>query len=81
MRRRGAADAPAAVCVPGLPVNLIGIIPAWDQYRDRYFLYERRDVSGGVAARSGRGAVLEDLGYGEAMYWSDPAVAVGGLVS
>jgi hypothetical protein len=53
-------------------IKQIGIIPVWDQYWDRYFTYELREVSGGVASSSDRGAVLEDLGYGEAMYWPDP---------
>ena len=53
-------------------IKQIGIVPGWDEYWDRYFLYELRDVDGGVAASSDRGAVLEDLGYGNAMYWSGP---------
>jgi hypothetical protein len=53
-------------------IKQIGIIPQWDQYWDRYFTYELRDVDGGVTPASDRGAVLEDLGYGNAMYWPDP---------
>jgi hypothetical protein len=53
-------------------IRQIGIIPGWDEYWDRYFTYELRDVDGGVTAASDRGAVLEDLGYGNAMYWPDP---------
>jgi pimeloyl-ACP methyl ester carboxylesterase len=60
-------------------IKQIGIIPAWDQYWDRYFAYELREVTGGVAAASDRGAVLEDLGYGEAMYWSDPDAPIHAL--
>jgi 3-oxoadipate enol-lactonase len=56
-----------------------GIIPAWDEYWDRYFAYELREVSGGVASSSDRGAVLEDLGYGEAMYWPGPEAPIHGL--
>jgi pimeloyl-ACP methyl ester carboxylesterase len=52
-------------------IKQTGIIPGWDEYWDRYFRYELREVSGGVASSSDRGAVLEDLGYGEAMYWPD----------
>ena len=37
-----------------------------------YFQYELRDVNGGVTPTSDRGAVLEDLGYGNAMYWPGP---------
>ncbi len=33
----------------------IGIIPGWDEYWDRYFLYELRDVDGGVTPASDRG--------------------------
>ena len=70
MSRLGAVypSAQAAIAL----IKQIGIIPGWDQYWDRCFLYELRDVHGGVAARSDRGAVLEDLGYGEAMYWPGP---------
>jgi len=60
-------------------VKQLGIIPEWDQYWDRYFLYELRDVDGGVTARTDRGAVLEDLGYGNAMYWSDPEAPIHAL--
>jgi hypothetical protein len=35
-------------------IKQIGIIPGWDQYWDRYFLYELRDVNGGVAASTER---------------------------
>jgi pimeloyl-ACP methyl ester carboxylesterase len=57
-------------------IKQIGIIPGWDEYWDRYFLYELRD---GVAASSDRGAVLEDLGYGNAMYWPGPEAPVHAL--
>ena len=60
-------------------IKQIGIIPEWDEYWDRYFLYELRAVEGGVAASSDRGAVLEDLGYGNAMYWSGPEAPVHAL--
>ena len=60
-------------------IKQIGIIPDWDQYWDRYFLYELRDVNGGVTARSDRGAVLEDLGYGNAMYWPRPEAPIHAL--
>ena len=52
-------------------IKQIGIIPEWDEDLDRYFHYELREVEGGVTPSSDRGAVLEDLGYGNAMYWSD----------
>jgi 3-oxoadipate enol-lactonase len=60
-------------------IKQLGIVPEWDQYWDRYFLYELRDVDGGVAASTDRGAVLEDLGYGNAMYWSDPDAPIHAL--
>ncbi len=60
-------------------IKQIGIIPEWDEYWDRYFRYELRDVGGGVTPSSDRGAVLEDLGYGEAMYWSDRETPIHGL--
>jgi 3-oxoadipate enol-lactonase len=53
-------------------IKQIGFIPVWDEYWDRYFIYELREVDGGVTPASDRGAVLEDLGYGNAMYWPDP---------
>ena len=59
---------PSAQAAIGL-IKQTGIIPQWDEYWDRYFAYELREVSGGVVAGSDRGAVLEDLGYGAAMYW------------
>ena len=60
-------------------VKQLGIVPEWDQYWDRYFAYELRDVDGGVTSRTDRGAVLEDLGYGNAMYWSGPDAPVHAL--
>lgn len=68
---------PSAQAVIAL-IKQIGIIPVWDEYWDRYFTYELREVDGGVTPASDRGAVLEDLGYGNAMYWpdSDPPIHV-----
>jgi 3-oxoadipate enol-lactonase len=60
-------------------IKQIGIIPEWDEYWDRYFGYELRDVEGGVTSSSDRGAVLEDLGYGNAMYWSGPEAPIHAL--
>jgi len=59
-------------------IKQIGIIPEWDEYWNRYFLYELRGVDGGVTSASDRGAVLEDLGYGNAMYWPGPDAPVHG---
>ncbi|HWJ51753.1 MAG TPA: alpha/beta fold hydrolase [Propionibacteriaceae bacterium] len=60
-------------------VKQFGIIPGWDEYWDRYFGYELCEVNGGVTAATDRGAVLEDLGYGNAMYWSGPEAPVHAL--
>jgi 3-oxoadipate enol-lactonase len=60
-------------------IKQIGIVPEWDEYWDHYFAYELRDVDGGVASSSDRGAVLEDLGYGAAMYWPGPDAPVHAL--
>ena len=60
-------------------VKQTGLIPEWDEYWDRYFGYELREVNGGVASGNDRGAVLEDLGYGNAMYWSDPDAPIHAL--
>ena len=60
-------------------VKQFGIIPNWDEYWDRYFGYELCEVNGGVTAATDRGAVLEDLGYGSAMYWSGPQAPVHAL--
>ena len=60
-------------------IKQTGIIPGWNEYWDRYFTYELREVSGGVASSSDRGAVLEDLGYGAAMYWPGPEAPICAL--
>ena len=60
-------------------IKQIGIVLEWDEYWDRYFGYELREVGGGVTASSDRGAVLEDLGYGNAMYWSGPEAPIHAL--
>jgi len=68
-------SAQAAIAV----IKQIGIVPEWDQYWDRYFTCELRDIDGGVTASSDRGAVLEDLGYGNAMYWPGPDAPIRAL--
>ena len=60
-------------------VKQLGIVPEWDEYWDRYYGYELREVDGGVTASTDKGAVLEDLGYGNAMYWSEPEAPVHAL--
>lgn len=69
---------PSADAAIGL-IKQLGMVPDWNEYWDRYFRYELRDVEGGVTPSSDRGAVLEDTGYGEAMYWSDPEPPVHAL--
>ncbi|MHB8681453.1 MAG: alpha/beta fold hydrolase [Acidimicrobiales bacterium] len=53
-------------------IKQIGMVPEWNEYWERYFRYELREVEGGVTPSSDRDAVLEDTGYGNAMYWSAP---------
>ena len=60
-------------------VKQTGLIPEWDEYWDRYFGYDLREVNGGVASGTDRGAVLEDLGYGNAMYWPGPDAPIHAL--
>ena len=60
-------------------IKQIGIVPEWDEYWERYFTYELREIDGGVTASSDRGAVLEDLGYGAAMYWPGPDAPIHAL--
>ena len=69
------ASAEAAIAL----VKQLGIVPEWDEYWDRYYGYELREVDGGVTASTDKGAVLEDLGYGNAMYWSEPEAPVHAL--
>jgi len=60
-------------------VKQLGVIPEWDEYWDRYFAYELREADGGVASSNDRGAVVEDLGYGNAMYWPAPEPPIHAL--
>ena len=62
-------------------VKLRRIIPTWDEYWDRYFRYDLHEVDDGVKSSTDRGAALEDLGYGAAMYWSGPEAPVHALWS
>lgn len=48
-----------------LAVQGLGSIRPWSEYWERYFRYELEPVEDGFRARSDRGAVLEDLTYGE----------------
>ena len=61
---------PSAEVAIGL-IKQAGIVPEWNDYWERYFRYEIRDVPGGVTTSSDRCAVMEDVGYGTAMYWPE----------
>lgn len=69
---------PSADAAIGL-VKQLGMVPEWTEYWERYFRYELREVEGGVTPSSDRDAVLEDTGYGNAMYWSDTEPPIHGL--
>ena len=51
-------------------IKQIGIIPEWDEYWDRYFLYELRDVTGGVRRAATAARCSRISGTATAMYWS-----------
>jgi pimeloyl-ACP methyl ester carboxylesterase len=53
-------------------IKQIGLVPDWSEYWERYFRYELREVEGGVTPSSDRDAVLEDSGYGMAMFQAQP---------
>jgi pimeloyl-ACP methyl ester carboxylesterase len=61
---------PSADAAIGL-IKQMGMVPEWSDYWERYFRYELREVDGGVTPSSDRAAVIEDTGYGNAMYWAD----------
>jgi pimeloyl-ACP methyl ester carboxylesterase len=61
-------------------VKKLGLIEPWNDYWDRYFLYELEPAEGGVKARSNRDAVMEDYAYGgdhdAYPYWAHLAMPV-----
>jgi pimeloyl-ACP methyl ester carboxylesterase len=69
---------PSADVAIGL-MKQTGVVPEWNDYWERYFRYELKEVEGGVTASSDRAAVLEDLGYGNAMYFSEPEPPIRAL--
>lgn len=69
---------PSADAAIGL-IKQLGMVPEWNEYWERYFRYDLREVEGGVTPSSDRAAVLEDTGYGNAMYWSDEQPPVHSL--
>ena len=61
---------PSAEAAVGL-IKQAGIVPEWNEYWERYFRYELKEVEDGITTSSDRSAVMEDLGYGDAMYWPE----------
>jgi pimeloyl-ACP methyl ester carboxylesterase len=58
----------------------IGIIQPWDDYWERYFRYELHPVGGGgVAARTSRAAVMEDVVFGNGAFAFGDGAGVYGL--
>jgi pimeloyl-ACP methyl ester carboxylesterase len=58
----------------------IGIIQPWDTYWERYFRYELQPVEGGgVAARTSRAAVMEDVVFGRGAFAFGDRAGVYGL--
>ena len=61
-------------------VKKLGLIDPWNEYWDRYFMYELEPVEGGVQARSDKRAVLEDFEYGSSHdaypYWASLTMPV-----
>lgn len=58
----------------------IGIIQPWDTYWERYFRYELQRVDGGgVAARTSRAAVMEDVVFGSGAFAFGDRAGVYGL--
>lgn len=61
-------------------IRTIGIIQPWDGYWDRYFRYELQPVEGGgVAARTSRAAVMEDVVFGRGAFAFGDGAGVYGL--
>ena len=69
---------PSADAAIGL-IKQIGLVPEWSEYWERYFRYELKDVEGGVTPSSNRDAVLEDSGYGMAMFSAQPGPPIRAL--
>jgi pimeloyl-ACP methyl ester carboxylesterase len=56
-----------------------GIMEPWSEYWEHYFRYELQPVDGGVAARTSRAAVMEDVMFGAGACAFDDAAGVYGL--
>jgi pimeloyl-ACP methyl ester carboxylesterase len=58
----------------------IGVIQPWDDYWERYFRYElQRVAGGGVAARTSKDAVMEDVVFGSGAFAFGDGAGVYGL--
>jgi pimeloyl-ACP methyl ester carboxylesterase len=60
-------------------IKAAGLVPEWNEYWERYFRYEIKEVEGGVTTSSDRSAVMEDVGYGDAMYWPEEDAPIRAL--
>ena len=61
-------------------IKTVGIIQPWDSYWERYFRYELQPVEGGgVAARTSRAAVMEDVVFGRGAFAFGDGAGVYGL--
>jgi 3-oxoadipate enol-lactonase len=61
-------------------IKTIGIIQPWDSYWERYFRYELQPVEGGgVAARTSRAAVMEDVVFGRGAFAFGDGAGIYGL--
>ena len=60
-------------------VRKLGVIEPWSEYWERYFRYELQPVEGGVAARTSRAAVMEDVMFGAGAFAFGDAAGVYGL--
>jgi pimeloyl-ACP methyl ester carboxylesterase len=60
-------------------IKSVGVIQPWDEYWERYFRYELQRVDGGgVAARTSKAAVMEDVVFGSgALAFGDGAGVYG----
>jgi len=57
----------------------LGVIDPWSEYWERYYRYELEPVEGGVAARTSRAAVMEDVLFGSGAFAFGDAAGVYGL--
>ncbi len=61
-------------------IKSVGVIQPWDEYWERYFRYELQRVDGGgVAARTSKAAVMEDVVFGSGAFAFGDSAGVYGL--